>query len=176
MKHCWSLLSVKRSAWKTRVTQDHRGAVGPSAVCWAYCPVWCRGTGSILLWTSGRGDFSLGVNMGSDSIPPKLFSMRVQTRSSLCTHALHSTDSDIHILNGWMPATKTPSVHHPWRWNVTTSMVGFKNGHIHENLTQNDEPQRYSWERRMRREVNPRDIVGNAEEEEEESFAIRLVL
>ena len=26
---------------------------------------------------SGRGDFSLGVNMGSDSIPPKLFWMRV---------------------------------------------------------------------------------------------------
>ena len=26
---------------------------------------------------SGRGDFSLGVNMGSDSIPPKLFQMRV---------------------------------------------------------------------------------------------------
>ena len=25
----------------------------------------------------GRGDFSLGVYMGSDSIPPKLFQMRV---------------------------------------------------------------------------------------------------
>ena len=26
---------------------------------------------------SGKGDFSLGVNMGSDSSPPKLFQMRV---------------------------------------------------------------------------------------------------
>ena len=26
---------------------------------------------------SGRGDFSLGVNMGSDSITPELFRMRV---------------------------------------------------------------------------------------------------
>ena len=26
---------------------------------------------------SGRGNFSLGVNMGPDSIPPKLFWMRV---------------------------------------------------------------------------------------------------
>ena len=26
---------------------------------------------------SGRGDFSLGVNMGSNSIPPKLLRMRV---------------------------------------------------------------------------------------------------
>ena len=31
----------------------------------------------------------------------------------------------------------------------------------------NGEPQRYSWERRRRRMVNPRDIAGNAEEEEE---------
>ena len=29
------------------------------------------------IYFSGRGDFSLGVNMGSDSIPPKLFRMRV---------------------------------------------------------------------------------------------------
>ena len=36
--------------------------------------------GSILLWGiffSGRGDFFLGVNMGSNSIPPKLFRMIV---------------------------------------------------------------------------------------------------
>ena len=26
-----------------------------------------------------RGDFSLGVNMGSDSIPPKFCRMRIQT-------------------------------------------------------------------------------------------------
>ena len=30
----------------------------------------------------------------------------------------------------------------------------------------NGEPQRYSWERRKRRMVNPRDIAGNSEEEE----------
>ena len=30
----------------------------------------------------------------------------------------------------------------------------------------NSEPQRYIWERRRRRMVNPRGIVGNAEEEE----------
>ena len=40
---------------------------------------------------------------------------------------------------------KKHSMHHPRRRNVTTSMVGFKNGHIRKNLTQNGEPQRYSW-------------------------------
>ena len=39
----------------------------------------------------------------------------------------------------------TPSTHHPRRRNVTTLMVGLKNGHIRKNLTQR---------------VNPRDIAG----------------
>ena len=45
----------------------------------------------------------------------------------------------------------TPSMHHPQRQNVTTSMVGLKNSHIDKNLTQNGEPQESSWERRRRR-------------------------
>ena len=39
----------------------------------------------------------------------------------------------------------TPSTHHPRRRNVTTLMVGLKNGHIRKNLTQ--------------KVVNPRDIA-----------------
>ena len=80
-----------------------------SVVCWAHCPAWCSVTGSILLWASGRGDFSLGVNMVSGSIPPNSFRWEYKLRSSLCTHAFHRTDSkdpDIHVLDGWMPATK----------------------------------------------------------------------
>ena len=42
-------------------------------------------------------------------------------------------------------------MHHAQRWNVTTFMVGLWNGHIRKNLTKNEEPQRYSWERRRRR-------------------------
>ena len=47
----------------------------------------------------------------------------------------------------------TPSMHHPWRRNVTTSMVGVKKkkDHICKNLT---------------KMVNLRDIAGNAEEED----------
>ena len=37
---------------------------------WARCPQ-CRGFDPPLGTFSGRGDFSLGVNMGSNSIPPK---------------------------------------------------------------------------------------------------------
>ena len=47
--------------------------------------------------------FSLGVNMGSDSIPYNFFGLEYNPKSSLCTHALHRTDSKdpgIHVLNG----------------------------------------------------------------------------
>ena len=43
----------------------------------------------------------------------------------------------------------THSMHYPRRWNVTTSMVGLKKGHIRKSLTPNGEPQ-----------------LGNTEEEE----------
>ena len=43
--------------------------------------------GSILLGTfSGRGDFSLGVNMGSNSIPPKTLSDGSINRGLVCAH------------------------------------------------------------------------------------------
>ena len=51
------------------------------------CMMQCHGL--ILLWASGRGDLSFGVNMGSDSIPPKLFRWEYEPRSSLCAH-MHS--------------------------------------------------------------------------------------
>ena len=72
----------------------------------------------------------------------------------------------------------TPSMHHPRRQTVTTSMFGLKNAQIRKNLTKNGEPQRYSWERRRRRRrmVNPRDLAGNAEEEEGEWWTSEIYL
>ena len=40
---------------------------------------------------------------------------------------------------------------YPRRQDVTTSMVGIKNGHICKNLTQNGEPQRCSWGRQKKK-------------------------
>ena len=47
----------------------------------------------------------------------------------------------------------TPSMHHPRRRNVTTSMAGFRHGHTGKNLTQNGEP--------TNQPVNPRDVAVN---------------
>ena len=116
---------------------------------WARCQ---SVAGSILLWGHFpvEGIFPLELTWVQTPFPQNSFGWEYKPRSSLRTHAFHRTDSkdpDVHVLDGWMPATKnTPSTHHPRRRNVTTLMVGLKNGHIRKNLTQ--------------KVVNPRDIAG----------------
>ena len=68
-------------------------------------------------------------------------------------------------------------MHRPRRRNVTTSTVGVKrNGHIRKNLTQNGEPQRYSWgtqkkkkkrrrRRRRRRRSHWHDLTGDIDDD-----------
>ena len=55
---------------------------------WARCPQ-RRGFDPPLGTFSGRGDFSLGVNMGSNSIPPKTSSDESINRGLVCAH-MHS--------------------------------------------------------------------------------------
>ena len=52
---------------------------------WARCPP-RRGFDPPLGTFSGRGDFSLGVNMGSHSIPPKTPSDESINRGLVCAH------------------------------------------------------------------------------------------
>ena len=52
---------------------------------WASCPQRC-GFDPPLGTFSGRGDFSLGVNMGSNSIPPKTPSDESINRGLVCAH------------------------------------------------------------------------------------------
>ena len=96
--------------------------------------------------------------MRSDSIALKLFGWEYKPRSSLCTHAFHHMDSERfwHSCPRWVNAgTKnTPSMHHLWRENVTTLMVGLKNSLICKNLTQTGEPQGYSWETQKKKKEN----------------------
>ena len=52
---------------------------------WAHCPQRC-GFDPPLGTFSGTGDFSLGVNMGSNSIPPKTLSDDSINRGLVCAH------------------------------------------------------------------------------------------
>ena len=93
-----------------------RIGIAQSAVCWTDCPAWYSIMGLILLWTSGRGAVSFGINMGSDSIPPK----HTYIPSHRLKRSWHSCHRQVNAGN-----KNTPNMHYPWRLNVTTSMVGF---------------------------------------------------
>ena len=129
-----------------------------SVVCWARCPAWCSVPGSNLLWASGRGDFSVRVNMVSDSIPPKTLLDQSINWGLVYAHKhsiagtqkiWHSRPRQVNACN-----KNTPSMHHPWRQNVTTSMVTYTK--ISPKI------------------VSPRDIAGYTEEEDNHSQVIPL--
>ena len=137
-------LSV-RQLWSQSQTwrqcQSFGARTAQLVLCWTHYPAWRSITGSILLWAPGRGDFSLRVNMGSDSIPPELFSDESIRWGLVCAH-MHSITQTQQILifmsymgECWQQKN-THSMYHPPRQNMTTSMVGLKNGRIHKNLTQ----------------------------------------
>ena len=62
-----------------------RGRNSSVGSAWARCPQ-RRGFDSPLGKFSGRGDFSLGVNMGSNSISPKTLSDESINRGLVCVH------------------------------------------------------------------------------------------
>ena len=70
-------------------------------------------------------------------------------RSSLCTHAFHRTDwkdPDIHVLGGWMPATKAHpacTIHEDGMW--LPQWLDQKTVLYTKNLTQNGDSQRSCW-------------------------------
>ena len=62
-----------------------RGRNSSVGSAWARCPQ-RRGFDPPVGTFSGRGDFSLGVNMGSNSIPPKTLSDESINRGLVCAH------------------------------------------------------------------------------------------
>ena len=74
--NCSKLGADQSSDW------GRKSSVGSA---WAGCPQ-RRGFDPPLGTISGRGDFSLGVNMGSNSIPPKTLSDESINRGLVCTH------------------------------------------------------------------------------------------
>ena len=68
--------------WHYSVSGGQNNSVGSA---WARCPQ-CRWFDPPLGTFSGRGDFSPGVNMGSNSIPQKTLSDESINRGLVCAH------------------------------------------------------------------------------------------
>ena len=75
-----------------------RGRNSSVGSAWARCPQ-RRGFDPPLGTFSGRGDFSLGVNMGSNSIPPKTLSDESINRGLVCAHTHFIARTQILIVN-----------------------------------------------------------------------------
>ena len=69
-----------------------------------------------------EGIFPLELAWVLTPFPKNSFGWEYKPRSSLCTHAFHRTDwkdPDVHILDGWMPVTKTHpacTIHEDGMW------------------------------------------------------------
>ena len=81
--------------------------------------------------------------------PHNSFGWEYKPRSSLCTHAFHHTDSidpDIHVLDGWMPATKT----HATCTIHEDGMCGdYLNGWIEQKWSHTQKSHRNWWTQRL---------------------------
>ena len=76
--------------------------------------VQCRGFDPPLGNFPEEGIFPLELTWLQTPFPQNSFGWEYKPRSSLCTQAFHCTDSkdpDVHVLDGWMPATKTHPAH-----------------------------------------------------------------
>ena len=118
---------IHQKWWSEEICWEHRrrnrrsnrkGVMGPNSslvVCWACCPALCSVVGSIFLWGEFfpvKGIFPLELTWVLTPLTQNSFGWEYKPRSSLSTHAFHHTDSkdpDIHVLDGWMPATNTRS-------------------------------------------------------------------
>ena len=83
-----------------QIKMTARGRNSSDGSAWARCPQ-RRGFDPPLGKFFGRGDFSLGGNMGSNSIPPKTLSDESINRDLVCAfHRMDSKDPDVHVLDG----------------------------------------------------------------------------
>ena len=108
-----TLTSVRPIIFSPSSQMIFMGRNSSLVACWARCPAWQSVVGSILLWGyffPVEGIFPLELTWVLTPFPQNSFGWEYKKRSSLCSHAFHRTDSkdpDIHVLDGWIPTTKS---------------------------------------------------------------------
>ena len=94
-----------------------------------------------------EGILFLGLSMGSDSTPYNSLGWEYKLRSFLCTHAFYCVD--IHILDGWMLATKKHPAHTIQEIGMWLPLwLDWKTVTKCKYLTKNGDHQRSGWDRR----------------------------
>ena len=125
---------------------DWNSSVGSA---WARCPR-CRGFDPPLGTFSGRGDFPLGVKMGSNSIPPKTPSDESINRGLVCAH-MHFIARTEKILTFMSETGECRQQKHTQHAPSTKTECDYLNGwikkrsHAQKSHPKSGEPQRHSW-------------------------------
>ena len=125
------------------------------ASAWARCPQ-RRGFDPPLGTFSGRGDFSLGVNMRSNSIPPKTPSDESINRGLVCAH-MHFIARTQNILTFMSLTGECQQQKHTQHAPSTKTECDYLNGwikkrsHTQKISPKSGEPQRYSWGRQKKK-------------------------
>ena len=129
---------------------DRKGARNSSVgSAWARCPQ-RRGFDAPLGTFSGRGDFSLGVSMGSNSIPSKTPSDESINRGLVCAH-MHFIARTQKILTFMSLTGECRQQKHTQHAPSTKTECDYLNGwikkrsHTQKSHPRSGEPQRYSW-------------------------------
>ena len=136
---------------------EQHGAWGQNSllvVCWAYCPAWHSVVELILSWGefmwlrgyflwSEHGFWLYSPKTLSDERYTEVESVHTCIPSHWLKRSWHSCPRQVNAGN-----KNTSSMHHRWRQNVTTSMVGLS---LYAKISPKMENPRYSWECRRRR-------------------------
>ena len=111
-----------------------------------------------------KGIFPMELTWALTPFPQNSFGWEYKPRSSLCTHAFHGKDSkdpDIHVPDGWMPATKTHpacTIHEDGmrllQWlDQQQQQPKKKKKKSKQKSRQNGEPQRNSWGTQKKKKI-----------------------
>ena len=123
---------------------------------WARCPQ-RRGFDSPLGTISAGGDFSLGVNMGSNSIPPKTLSGESINRGLVCAH-MHFIARTQKILTFMSLTGECRQQKHTQHALSTKTECDFLQGWIKK---------RSHMQKSHPKVVNPRDIAGERKKQKQ---------
>ena len=123
-------------------------------MCWACCPAWCSVMGSILLWASGRGDFSPWVLVWVLTPFPTTLLDESINQGLVCTH-MHSSVQTQKILTFMSLMSECWHQKHTQQTPSTKTECDYLYGWIKQwsHTRKSHKPKKL---------VIPRDIAGNA--------------
>ena len=156
MRFLASITDLPPSFHYSSIRKPVRGPEQLVGSVWARCPQHC-GFDPPLGKFSGIGGFSLGVNMGSNSIPPKTLSDESINRGLVCAHFIARTQKILTFMSMMGECRQQKHTKHA---PSTKMECDYLNGWIKKPVMyakispKSGEPHRYSWGTQKKKNPN----------------------